>query len=163
MTTSVPRAIVGSNSWLTARNRRRTRLRTTAPPTAFGTMNPNRLGQGSRRSSTCMTVCSMPTRRPRRVAARKSRDRVTRLALASKGRSGGELVATLATPSREDGAACAGAHTKAEAVHLGTATVVRLEGSLAHSGLSKAQLRRPVEGWPRGGPDSIALGAASTG
>jgi hypothetical protein len=28
-------------------------------------------------------------------------------------------------------------------VHLGATTVVRLESSLAHSGISKAQLRRP--------------------
>src|SRR5690242_17534996 len=45
------------------------------------------------------------------------------------GREGG---ATLGTASREDGTAGAGAHAKAEAVLLGTTTVVGLEGALAH-------------------------------
>jgi len=52
----------------------------------------------------------------------------------------GELGAPLAATRTEDGAAGARAHAKTEAVHLGPTTVVRLEGSLAHSGISKAQL-----------------------
>jgi len=52
----------------------------------------------------------------------------------------GQFGATLTTASTEDGAAGAGAHAKPESVHLGTAAVVRLESSLAHSGISKAQL-----------------------
>ena len=55
----------------------------------------------------------------------------------------GEFGATLATTSREDGAAGAGAHAQPETVHLGTTTVVRLEGSLAHGDSSKAQLCGP--------------------
>jgi len=55
----------------------------------------------------------------------------------------GEFGATLATACTEDGTAGAGTHTKTEAVHLGATTVVRLESSLAHSGISKAQLTRP--------------------
>jgi hypothetical protein len=52
----------------------------------------------------------------------------------------GELGATLAAASSQDRATGTGTHTEAEAVHLGAATVVRLESSLAHSGISKAQL-----------------------
>jgi hypothetical protein len=52
----------------------------------------------------------------------------------------GKLGATLAAASSEDRATGTGAHTKTEAVHLGATTVVRLESSLAHSGISKAQL-----------------------
>lgn len=56
-----------------------------------------------------------------------------RLALASTERLSGEFGATLGAASREDGAAGASAHAKAEAVLLGATTVVRLEGTLAHS------------------------------
>jgi hypothetical protein len=52
----------------------------------------------------------------------------------------GKLGATLAATSSEDRATGTGTHTKTETVHLGAATVVRLESSLAHSGISKAQL-----------------------
>ena len=52
----------------------------------------------------------------------------------------GELGATLATTSRQDRAARTGAHAETETVDLGPTTVVRLEGSLAHSCISKAQL-----------------------
>ena len=51
---------------------------------------------------------------------------------ASPGESGGELGAALAAARCEDGAACAGAHAQPEAVRLGPAPVVRLEGPLAH-------------------------------
>lgn len=49
-------------------------------------------------------------------------------------RSGGQAGATLAAAGRQDGAAGTGTHTQAETVGLGTTTVVRLEGALAHSG-----------------------------
>ena len=52
----------------------------------------------------------------------------------------GELGAALAAASGQNGAAGAGTHAETEAVHLGAAAVVRLESSLAHSGISKAQL-----------------------
>jgi hypothetical protein len=58
-------------------------------------------------------------------------------------RLSGEFGATLATTSRQDGATGAGAHAQPESVHLGTTTVVRLEGSLAHGDSSKAQLCGP--------------------
>src|SRR4029453_6825287 len=56
-----------------------------------------------------------------------------RLALASTEGLRGEFGATLGAACRQDGTAGAGAHAKAEAVLLGAATVVRLEGTLAHS------------------------------
>jgi hypothetical protein len=46
--------------------------------------------------------------------------------------SGRELGATLATTGGEDGAAGTRPHPQAEAVRLGAAAVVRLEGALAH-------------------------------
>jgi hypothetical protein len=49
-------------------------------------------------------------------------------------RSGGELLAALATAAGEDGAARTGTHTQTEAVGLGAAPVVRLERALAHRG-----------------------------
>jgi hypothetical protein len=46
--------------------------------------------------------------------------------------SGGQTVATLATARRQNGATGAGAHPQTETVRLVTATVVRLERTLAH-------------------------------
>jgi hypothetical protein len=46
--------------------------------------------------------------------------------------SGGEFGAALAPARREDGATRTGAHTQPEAMSLGPAPVVRLEGPLAH-------------------------------
>jgi hypothetical protein len=75
---------------------------------------------------------------------------------AASGGSGRELGAALAAAGGEDGAAGTRAHTKAEAVRLGAATVVRLEGALAHEVLRRLQgpVRRhddvgaaPVWGW----------------
>ena len=60
--------------------------------------------------------------------------------------SGSEASATLATTRSQDGATGAGAHTVAEAVHLGAATVVRLKGPLAHGVLLLGLYRAP--GWP---------------
>jgi hypothetical protein len=77
-----------------------------------------------------------------------------------KGVLSGQLGATLGTTSAQDGAAGAGAHAKTEAVDLGTTTVVRLKSSLAHSGISKAQL------WSRkevGGPKAGSQLVKSTG
>ena len=48
------------------------------------------------------------------------------------GRSGGQLVATLAPTSGEDRAAGSGAHAQPEAMGLGPTPVVRLEGALRH-------------------------------
>ena len=54
----------------------------------------------------------------------------------------GEFGASLATTRTEDGAACTGAHSEAEAMHLGAAPIVRLEGSLAHD-LDLSRVRTP--------------------
>lgn len=59
----------------------------------------------------------------------------------ASGGSGRELGAALATAGGEDGTAGTRAHAQAEAVRLGAATVVRLEGALAHVDLRR--LRRP--------------------
>jgi hypothetical protein len=63
----------------------------------------------------------------------------------------GEFGATLAATGSKDGATGAGAHTEAETVHFGATTVVWLEGSLAHSCISKTQPRMPERiRWPDG-------------
>jgi len=49
--------------------------------------------------------------------------------------SGRELRAALATTTREDRAAGAGAHAQTEAMGLGATPVVRLEGALGHESL----------------------------
>ena len=64
----------------------------------------------------------------------------------------GQFGATLATTSGQDGAAGAGTHAKTESVYLRTTPIVRLERSLAHSGISKAQ---------RESAESVALRAGS--
>jgi hypothetical protein len=53
---------------------------------------------------------------------------------------GAEFGAPLAATSREDGAAGAGAHPKAETVDLCPPTIVRLEGALAHGDISKTRI-----------------------
>lgn len=60
------------------------------------------------------------------------------------GPSGRDLAAALGATRRQDGAARTGAHPQAEAVHLGAAAGVGLEGALAH-----CRLRRNV--WAHGG------------
>ena len=83
MTTSVPAGTTETSSRLTARRRRRTRLRVTALPTDLLTMKPKRRASAVAEGRTCRTAPFVPTRRPRRAAVRKSTGRVTRLALAS--------------------------------------------------------------------------------
>lgn len=144
MTTSAPVVVDGRMSRQTARKRRRTRFLVTAEPTAFVTMKPNLLGR-SLVSSTCRTRWVEPTRRPRRMVARKSPALVTRFALASTERLRGQFDAALATTSGQDGTPRAGTHAKPESVHFGATAVVRLESSLTHGGISKAQLSRPEE------------------
>jgi len=53
---------------------------------------------------------------------------------------GGELGAALAAPRGQNRTTSAGSHAKTESVYLRAAAVVWLEGSLAHSDISKAQL-----------------------
>jgi hypothetical protein len=61
-----------------------------------------------------------------------------------------EFGAALAATVREDRATGTRAHAKAEAVHLGTTTVVGLEGSLAHLSLSSVRLRFTGDAAPTG-------------
>ena len=77
-----------------------------------------------------MTSLRLPLRTPYRTAAKKSSLRSIRCAAGST--SGGETRAALATARSENSSASTSAHALAEAVHLGTVTVVRLEGPLTH-------------------------------
>ena len=56
----------------------------------------------------------------------------------------GELRAALGATCAEDRATRTGAHTKAEAVHLGAAAVVGLELALAHETLRCGELKHPA-------------------
>lgn len=68
----------------------------------------------------------------------------------------GQLGATLGTTSGQDASTGTGAHAQAEAVHLRALAVVRLEGSLAHSCISKYQLLEPERcGMPEGGSQLV--------
>ena len=83
------------------------------------------------------TKWGRPALRPRRTAIAKSSRRLSRLSAGSTERSansGGQLRATLAATGSKDGATGTGAHAQPEPVGLRPATVVRLEGALAHSG-----------------------------
>src|SRR3546814_4274795 len=79
-----------------------------------------------------------PPRRPLREAERKSGPLVRRCSRGSTSArnqqrgSDSELAATLAATAVQNGAASAGAQAQAETVHLVTAAVVRLVGTLAH-------------------------------
>lgn len=53
--------------------------------------------------------------------------------------SGRQFGAALATPGSEDGPACTGPHAQPKTVGLGPATIVRLEGSLAHNGSTRVE------------------------
>jgi hypothetical protein len=145
-----------------ARSRRRSRLRTTEPPTAFETTKPNRAGPGA--GWRYSTACPALTRRPRRIVMRKSSARTTRFGLASTVVAStrsvvalrGQFGATLGTTSGQDAATGAGAHAQAEAVNLRALAVVRLERSLAHSCISKNQLLEPERcGMPEGGSQLV--------
>jgi hypothetical protein len=136
-TTSLPSRT--SLSRHACRSRRVTRLRTTATPTDRLTTNPS-LGSPLV-ASACTTTVGEPARRPRRVMAAKSRDRVSRDDKGStkrvrerRARSGSEARATLASTVGEDGPSRSCAHPKPEAVSLVPATVVRLKRALAHEG-----------------------------
>lgn len=115
---------------MTARRRRFTRLRTTAPPTALETAKPAMLF-ASPVSAMCTTTVRRPDRDPRRITDWKSADDVSRDDAGSTLRR--DLGTTLATTCREDRATRTGAHAQAEAVRLSALAVVRLESPLAHS------------------------------
>lgn len=132
MTMSVPGASRETASRQIARSRRRTRLRVTALPTFLLTTKAQRGGRVASDDAMCTIDAEPVTRRPRRMVLRMSSAVSNRLARASTGGLSREFGATLTTASGQNGASGAGAHAKAEAVHLGAAAVVRLERSLAH-------------------------------
>ena len=134
-TTCDPAGSRSMRSRIRCRNRRLTRLRSTAEPTALLTTKPTDVCPPVREvtglSSTWVTTVGWEPRDPRRIASLKSPPLRIRFVRGSKG-SGGELGATLAATVREDRATRARAHAQTEAVLLGATTVVGLESALAH-------------------------------
>lgn len=167
-TSRVPGANKGSRSATRCWRRRRTWLRTIAPPTPRPTTKPAR-GEESVVAAgslyTWTTRSGRPLRRPRRTASANSGRRRSREATGSTrtpllpGASGRQFGATLAAPCREDRPACAGAHAQPEPVRLRTTAVVRLKGALAHSGAPGMQVcgRRPGF-WPQPTPSRPTYG-----
>lgn len=142
-TTRPPSGTVSSASITRPRNLRRTRFRTTAPPTARDTTNPTcRPGSSPVRQWTTRVV--RPARAPRRIVSENSAD--VRIRTADGSNSGGELRPPLAPTGGKDRAAGAGPHTQTEAVGLGPAPVVRLEGALRHVVLHRLFRSPPVGG-----------------
>lgn len=130
-----------------------TRLRVTAFPTVFATMNPIWLGSSGEVDTIYNTTFRRPLRTPERTVCEKLAEVRILFLVASTLRStatsvrldessssyclGRQLYATLGAAGCQNGAASAGAHTKAEAVLLGTTAVVRLKSPLAHGSYSK--------------------------
>ena len=166
----VPAGSVASRSRTRCRSRRRTLLRTTAPPTALETTKPARAGAvscsapaGRRLGSTVAAGDGRsggrrrrrgrhvgrrgPRRRSRRYAAVAAR-RPARLPTSRTGPGRPQAdrrVAALGAAGGEDGAAGTGAHAQPEAVGLRAPAVVRLVGALAHVRLSVFVRPRSVD------------------
>ncbi len=138
----------------------------TALPTAFDTTNPLMLGEELCVRSTYRTKFRRPLRTPERVVIENCTEVLILCCCASTSRllqrrpgwrlvfwsprrpapvdapeQGSQLCrngrATLGPAVSQDGATGAGAHTKTEAVLLGTTAVIRLKSPLAHCGNSK--------------------------
>ena len=148
-TTAAPLGRSASRVRTKCRNCRRIRLRTTAPPIVRGTTNPTRapaVTESVVTGVTGVTVTGMrwttsdgrPARRPWRTVAVKSERCRSRDAAGNTGirvrSSGRKALTTLPAASSEDGAACTRSHAEPKAVGFRTATIVRLERALAHSG-----------------------------
>lgn len=90
---------------------------------------------------------AFPDARPGRMPTQRSADSPRRARGSVS--SGGQLLAALGAARRQDGAARAGAHAKAEAVRLGATTVVRLIRTLAHGllRLFRVEGQRPSGSW----------------
>ncbi len=132
MTMSHPAGISGRWLRTISRIRRRIRLRTTAPPSAFLMLKPKRLwGNWLARKKT--VKWELERRFPARYTASKSPRRTSR---ASRGNSrrpeslGREAMASLLAARRQDLAAALRLHAHAEAVRLGAAAFARLIGAL---------------------------------
>jgi hypothetical protein len=80
ITRSVPVGRESTTSCPIDRSRRVTRLRVTALPTAFETINPTRVGSDTPRLATYSRACGVPTRRPVLTVERKSPAVTTRFA-----------------------------------------------------------------------------------
>ena len=139
-TTREPPGILCRRVAISARRRRLTVFRSTAPPTARETTNPTRQGPCEASLATWTTTRSDDPRRPRRSAVAKSPRRRRRCRAGSTGHSGRELGATLATARGENGPTGSRPHTQTKTVRLGATPVVGLEGPLAHG--SSPQLSR---------------------
>ena len=120
------------------RSRRATRWRSTADPTALPMISPTRgpspLSSFPQRTYTTTSGCTV--RVPYFTVASNSVDRLIRLRAGSTAknltwRSGRQRAAALTAPVGHDRTPCAGAHPQAEAMHAGSAPVIRLEGPLA--------------------------------
>jgi hypothetical protein len=146
-----PAGSVDTRVAIRCRSWRRTRLRTTAPPSVRPTTKPTRAGAASAAASgtsTWTTRRCRPARRPRRTASVKSGRRRKRYAAGSTSgsgpASGREDLTALTTTAGEDGATGTSAHAQPEAMRLRAAAVVRLERALTHSGapeLESTQVR----------------------
>jgi hypothetical protein len=149
-------------------SRRRTLLRTTAPPTLRLTTKPTRAGSSwPAWQSRCPETRCLPARRPPRIARVKSERRRIRDAAGSIGghrrasaplqapgsrRSDTDPRAPLTAPCGKYRAPRAGPHAQPEPVRLRAMAVVRLERTLAHWGL---QVHRAGPGRPHSAtPDS---------
>src|SRR5580692_9452271 len=115
-----------------SRMRRRMRLRTTAPPSAFLMLKPKRLtGDWLARKKT--VKWELDRRFPARYTASNSPRRTSR---ASRGNSkrtgllGREAMASLLAAGRQDPAAAYGLHARAESVRLRAAAFPRLKCAL---------------------------------
>ncbi len=135
----------GRCSRVRCRSRRFTRLRTTALPTALLTVKPTSTGRAEESRSTrrWTTTVGVPARRPDRTAPRKASLSARRWTEGSTAvcrelrLSDCQALAALTATAGQDRTAGAGPHAKAETVHLVTATVVRLVGTLAHGYISE--------------------------
>src|SRR6266404_4776463 len=108
------------------------RLRTTAPPSAFLMLNPNRLcGSSFARKKT--VKWELERRFPARYTTSNSPRRTSR---ASRGKPkrpglfGSEPMAALLAPRRKHPAASGGLHARTETVRLGAPALARLRGAL---------------------------------
>ncbi|MDQ1741868.1 MAG: hypothetical protein QOE23_207 [Pseudonocardiales bacterium] len=141
-TSLAPLGMRSNRSWSWARNRRETWCRITLAPTAFPTTNPTWLAPESSAGSASRYTTTDPerTRRPRLVTEVKSAPDRRRCAAGNTELtgSGRQFAAALAPAGLQDGASGTSPHSQTEAVGLGPAAVVRLEGPLAH-GLAPSQ------------------------
>jgi hypothetical protein len=130
-----------------SRTRRRMRLRTTAPPSAFLMLNPKRLcGSWFARRKT--VKWEFERRFPARYTASNSPRRTSR---ASRGKSrrsalfGSEPMTALLATRRKHLAASCGLHARTETVRLGAPALARLISALWQSNPPFGYARRPCE------------------